>query len=139
MTIEEKQKALLEDFNLFEDWMEKYEYIIELGKELPIIDDSEKIDQNLIKGCQSNVWLTAKKEGDKIRFKADSDAVITKGLIGLIIKVLDNEKPTDVAQADMSFLSKIGLHEHLSPTRSNGLTSMLKQMKLYGIAFSQQD
>ena len=127
--IKELQSELIEEFELFDDWMEKYEHIITLGKELPIIEDAYKVDENLIKGCQSRVWLQAETEGDRVRYKADSDAIITKGIVALLIRVLDNQKAEDIIAADMSFLDQIGLKEHLSPTRANGLVSMVKQMK----------
>ena len=137
--LEERQNEVVEEFSMFSDWMEKYEYIIETGKELYPMEESEKIEENLIKGCQSRVWLTARKneEGDLI-FSADSDAIITKGLVALMVKVLSGAKPEDVASVDLHFLDDIGLHEHLSPTRSNGLASMVKQMKMYGLVFSQR-
>ena len=134
MTINEIQDQIVEDFAFFEDWMEKYEYIIDLGKHLPLIDESKKIDQNLIKGCQSRVWLDAEAVDENIRFTADSDAVITKGIIALLIQVLNNQSAEEIAKSDLYFIDKIGLKEHLSPTRSNGLLSMVKQMKLYGLA-----
>jgi cysteine desulfuration protein SufE len=136
-TIAEKQQDIIEEFGFFEDWMQKYEYIIELGKDLPLIDEQYKTDENLIKGCQSRVWLHAVKTDDnRISFSADSDAIITKGIINILVSVFNNEKGTDIAQADMSFIDSIGLKEHLSPTRANGLVSMMKQLKLYGIALS---
>lgn len=134
--IKELQSELIEEFELFDDWMEKYEHIITLGKELPIIEDAYKVDENLIKGCQSRVWLQAETEGDRVRYKADSDAIITKGIVALLIRVLDNQKAEDIIAADMSFLDQIGLKEHLSPTRANGLVSMVKQMKAYALAYS---
>lgn len=138
MSIEQKQQEIISEFSQFSDWMEKYEYIIELGSELPLIDERFKSEDNLIRGCQSRVWLHAEKNGDgKISFTADSDAIITKGLVALMIRVLNNELPLDVANADLHFVGDIGLIEHLSPTRSNGLNSMIKQMKLYGLAFSE--
>mgnify|MGYP001167802807 FL=1 len=122
---------------MFPDWMEKYEHIIELGKELDPLDDSEKIDENLIKGCQSRVWLSAElNDKGKVIFTADSDAIITKGLVALMIRVLSDAEPMEIASAELRFLEVIGLNAHLSPTRSNGLLSMVKQMKLYGLAFS---
>ena len=137
--LEERQNEVVEEFSMFSDWMEKYEYIIETGKELYPMEESEKIEENLIKGCQSRVWLTARKneEGDLI-FSADSDAIITKGLVALMVRVLSGAKPEDVASVDLHFLDDIGLHEHLSPTRSNGLASMVKQMKMYGLVFSKR-
>ncbi len=130
MTINEKQDELIDEFSMFDEWMDKYENIIDYGKDLKGLDDSEKNDENIVRGCQSNVWLTAKLEDDKLIFNADSDAIITKGIIGLLIRVFDNESPKAVATADLRFISEIGLHEHLSPTRSNGLASMIKKMKL---------
>lgn len=130
MTLEEKQQDIIDEFAIYDDWMDKYEYIIELGKDLPIIDESKKTDNRLIEGCQSRVWLDTEIEDGKMRFTADSDAIITKGIIGLLIRVLDKETPKAVATADLHFINEIGLHEHLSPTRSNGLASMVKKMKL---------
>jgi len=139
VSIESKQQEIIEEFSVFGDWMQKYEYIIELGHELPILADSQKNDDLLIKGCQSRVWLNADKNEDgTLHFTADSDAIITKGLVALIVRVLDGEKPTDIAQADLYFINEIGLSEHLSPTRSNGLASMIKQMKTYGLAYMAQ-
>jgi cysteine desulfuration protein SufE len=135
MTIEEKQNQIIDEFSMFSDWMEKYEYIIELGKDLPLIDAQFKTPENIIKGCQSQVWLHADLVDGKIVFTADSDAVITKGIISLLISVLSGHSPKEVAEAELFFIDKIGLKEHLSPTRSNGLLSMVKQMKMYGIAF----
>ncbi|MCB0609143.1 MAG: SufE family protein [Lewinella sp.] len=132
----EIQEEIIDEFSLFGDWMEKYEYIIELGKTLPLIDEQYKTDDHLIRGCQSRVWLHAGLKDGKVEFTADSDAVITKGLIALMIRVLSGQKPEDVANADLYFIDRIGLKEHLSPTRSNGLLSMVKQMKLYGVAFA---
>lgn len=136
--IEAKEQEIIEEFSLFDDWMDKYEHIIGLGKELPLIDESLKTDDLLIKGCQSRVWLHAKMEYGKVIFTADSDAIITKGIINLLIRVLSGEKPDDIVNADMTFIDQIGLKEHLSPTRSNGLVSMVKQMKLYALAFKTQ-
>jgi cysteine desulfuration protein SufE len=131
--INQIQNEIIEDFSLFDDWMEKYEYIIDMGKSLPLIDEKYKTEDYLIKGCQSKVWLKAEKEGDRVNFYADSDAVITKGIIALLIKVLSGQKAEQIATADLYFIEKIGLKEHLSPTRSNGLVSMIKQMKYYGL------
>lgn len=136
--IEAKEQEIIEEFSLFDDWMDKYEHIIGLGKELPLIEESLKTDDLLIKGCQSRVWLHAKLENGKVIFTADSDAIITKGIINLLIRVLSGEKPDDIVNADMTFIDQIGLKEHLSPTRSNGLVSMVKQMKLYALAFKTQ-
>lgn len=136
MSIESKQKEIIEEFSFFDDWMQKYEHIIEMGKELPLIDEEYKTDDNLIKGCQSRVWLHAElgKDG-KVHFSADSDAIITKGMVALMIRVMNEEQPADIASAELHFINDIGLHQHLSPTRSNGLSSMIKQMKFYGLAF----
>lgn len=133
MTITKKQQEIVDEFSLFDDWMEKYEYIIELGKDLPAIDASKKTDDRLIEGCQSRVWLDAAVEDGKMIFTADSDAIITKGIIGLLIRVLNNETPEDVAKVDLHFINDIGLQEHLSPTRSNGLVSMVKRMKMEAV------
>lgn len=135
MTIKEQQDRIIEDFEVFGDWMEKYEYIIQLGKDLPLIDPKYKTDDNLIRGCQSKVWLHAELQDGKLVFSADSDAVITKGLVGLVIQVLSNQRPKDIAEAEIYFIDAIGLTSHLSPTRSNGLLSMLKQIKLYAIGY----
>jgi len=135
MTIKETEDQIIEEFSMFDDWMDKYNYIIEMGKSLPIIDENLKIDNQLITGCQSKVWVSAMMEDGKVIFKADSDAIITKGVISLLIRVLSNRTPDDIINADLEFIDKIGLKEHLSPTRSNGLTAMIKQMKLYALAF----
>lgn len=135
MTIRETENKIMEEFSLFDDWMDKYNYIIEMGKTLPLIDEKYKTEQYLISGCQSRVWLSAEMKEGKIIFKADSDAIITKGIINLLIRVLSNQSPDDILKTDLGFLDKIGLKEHLSPTRSNGLTSMIKQMKLYAVVF----
>jgi cysteine desulfuration protein SufE len=134
MTLEEKQQEIIDEFAIYDDWLDKYEYIIELGKELPMIAEAHKTDDKLIEGCQSRVWLNTEIVDGKMCFTADSDAIITKGIIGLLIRVLDGESPKAVAQADLHFIADIGLHEHLSPTRSNGLASMVKRMKLSAIA-----
>ena len=136
MTINEIQDEITEEFAFFYDWMDKYEYIIELGKKLPLIKDQYKDEDHLIKGCQSQVWLQADLENDQVKFTADSDAVITKGIIALLIRVLSGQSPDAIAKADLYFIEKIGLREHLSPTRSNGLLSMVKQMKMYGLALT---
>ncbi|HLW49739.1 MAG TPA: SufE family protein [Sphingobacteriaceae bacterium] len=137
MTINEIQDELIADFSFFEDWMSKYEYIIQLGKELPLIDGQYKTDQYLIKGCQSKVWLHADFRDGLIHFTADSDAIITKGLVSLMVKVLSGHSPEEIADSDLYFIDQIGLKEHLSPTRANGLLSMVKQMKLYAIALKK--
>ena len=134
MTINEQQDQIIEEFAYYDDWMEKYEHIIQLGKELPLIDEQYKTEDHLIKGCQSRVWLHADYKEGKIDFSADSDAIITKGLVGLMISVLSGHTPKEIAESDIYFIDKIGLKSHLSPTRSNGLLSMLKQMKLYALA-----
>jgi cysteine desulfuration protein SufE len=130
MTLEERQQEIIDDFAIYDDWMDKYEYIIELGKDLPKIDDNLKTDDRLIEGCQSRVWLANEFSDDKMLFTADSDAIITKGIIGLLIRVLNNETPENIAKANLHFISDIGLNEHLSPTRSNGLASMVKKIKM---------
>ena len=132
------QKEIVEEFSLFDDWMQRYEYMIELGKSLPLIDPEYKTEENNIKGCQSKVWIHADLEGDKLVFTADSDAIITKGIIAVLIRVFSNQHPDAILGADTSFIDKIGLKEHLSPTRANGLVSMIKQLKMYAIAFKTQ-
>jgi cysteine desulfuration protein SufE len=135
MTIAEKEEQLINEFTLFDDWMDKYNYIIDLGKSLPMIDEKLKTESNLIKGCQSRVWLSAEFDGKVINFTGDSDAVITKGIANLLVRTLSGHTPDEILEADMEFVDKIGLKEHLSPTRSNGLVSMIKQMKLYALAY----
>ncbi|MBL4862563.1 MAG: SufE family protein [Crocinitomicaceae bacterium] len=130
MTLEQKQQEIIDEFGIYDDWMDKYEYIIELGKDLPVIDDIKKTDDRLIEGCQSRVWLATDLKDGKMSFTADSDAIITKGIIGLLIRVLNHETPKNVATADLHFINDIGLHEHLSPTRSNGLASMVTKIKI---------
>ena len=132
------QEEIVEEFSLFDDWMQRYEYMIELGKSLPLIDPEYKTEENIIKGCQSKVWIHADLEGDKLVFTADSDAIITKGIIAILIRVFSNQHPDAILGADTSFIDKIGLKEHLSPTRANGLVSMIKQLKMYAIAFKTQ-
>lgn len=137
MSIQEIEQEIIEEFANFEDWMDKYSYIIEIGNSCPMIDEKEKVDNNLIKGCQSRVWVSAKlNEEGLMQISADSDAVITKGIISLLLRVFNNQKPEDVYAADLKFVDEIGLKSHLSPTRSNGLLSMIKQIKLYALAFS---
>ena len=136
MTIEKLEVDIIDEFSLFDDWMEKYEYLIELGKDLPIIDDIYKTEDYIIKGCQSRVWLHAGSENGRIQLTADSDAIITKGIISLLIKVLNNQKHEDVIKAKMNFIDDIGLKSHLSPTRANGLVEMVKQIKSYALAYS---
>jgi len=135
MTIQEAENQIIEEFTLFDDWMDKYNYIIELGKSLPTIDEEYKTDRYLITGCQSNVWLQAECEDGKIYFKADSDAIITKGIIYLLIRVLSGRTADEIIDAKLDYLDAIGLKQHLSPTRSNGLVSMIKQMKVYALAY----
>jgi cysteine desulfuration protein SufE len=135
MTIKEIQEEIIDEFSMFEDWMERYEYIIDLGKSLPLIDEAFKIDENLIKGCQSKVWLHSELQNNTLTFSADSDAILTKGIVALLLRVFDGQKPQDIIKAEMSFIDEIELKEHLSPTRANGLVSMIKQIKLYAIAF----
>lgn len=136
MTIKEIQEEIIEEFEMFDDWMQRYEYLIELGKSLPLIDEKYKTDENIIKGCQSQVWLHAEMndEKSKVIFTADGDAILTKGLIALMVRTLTDQEPKDVMEADMGFIDEIGLKEHLSPTRANGLVSMIKQMKFYALA-----
>ena len=138
MTIKEIQDSIVEEFSMFDDWMDRYSMLIEMGKDCPMIDAQYRNDNYLINGCQSRVWLHAKMEDGKVYFSADSDAVITKGIINLLIKVLSGQTPKDIVEADMSFLDEIGLKEHLSPTRSNGLLSMVKQMMLYAEVFKNK-
>ena len=133
MTIQEKEQEIIDDFAIYDDWMDKYEYIIELGKDLPLIDPAKKTDDRLIEGCQSKVWLDAEVKDGKMQLTADSDAIITKGIIGLLIRVFDQETPEAIAKADLQFIKEIGLQEHLSPTRANGLASMVKKIKLLAI------
>lgn len=134
MSIEVKEKEIIEDFAIYDDWMEKYEYIIELGKDLPLINDVYKTSENIIVGCQSQVWLYAEKKDNKIIYTAEADAIIAKGIIALLIQVLSNETPEAILNTELGFIKEIGLQEHLSPTRSNGLVAMVKQMKLYALA-----
>lgn len=138
MTIKEIQDTIVDEFSMFDDWMQRYEYMIELGKSLPLIDEQYKTDDNLIKGCQSRVWVHAGLEGDKLVFTADSDAIITKGIIAILIRAFSGQSPKDIIEADTAFIDEIGLKEHLSPTRANGLVSMVKQLKMYAIAYQTQ-
>jgi cysteine desulfuration protein SufE len=135
MTINEKQDSIVEDFEMFGDWMEKYEYIIQLGKDLPLIEEQYKTEDNLIKGCQSKVWLHADFKDGKLFFTADSDAMITKGLVSMVVQVLSEHSPKEIADAEIYFIDKIGLRSHLSSTRSNGLVSMIRQIKVYALAY----
>jgi cysteine desulfuration protein SufE len=138
MTINSIQDEIIEEFNMFDDWMDRYEYIIELGKDLPIIEEQYKIDDNLIKGCQSKVWLHATLNDGVIEFTAASDAIITKGIIALFVRVLSGFSAQEILDADLYFVDKIGLKEHLSPTRANGLVSMIKQLKMYALAYTSK-
>lgn len=138
MKIETIQQDIVEEFSLFEDWMDKYEHLIQMGKSLPLIDDTLKTDERLIKGCQSKVWLNAELKDGKVSYTADSDAIITKGIIAVLVRVFSNQPPEAIVAADTSFIDEIGLKEHLSPTRANGLVSMIKQMKLYAVAYQAQ-
>lgn len=139
MTINEIQDEIIEEFELFDDWEGKYEYIIDLGKKLPKLSDEFKTEENIIKGCQSIVWLHAYKQDGKIHFEADSEAIIVKGLVSMLVKVMTNHTPEEIANADLFFIDKVGLASHLAQTRSNGLASMVKQMKAYGIAYQAND
>jgi cysteine desulfuration protein SufE len=138
MRIKEIQDDIVEEFALFEDWMQKYEYMIELGKSIDLIDSKNKVDANLIKGCQSKLWLFAELKNGKIIFSADSEAIITKGIAAILLRVFSNQTPFDVLNSDLKYIDEIGLKEHLSPTRANGLVSMIKQMKYYALAFSNK-
>lgn len=138
MTIKEIQEEIIDEFSVFDDWMERYEYMIDLGKSVEIIDEANKIDENLIKGCQSKVWIHADLKGDRIYFTADSDAILTKGIVALVLRVFSDQKPVDILEADTEFINEIGLKEHLSPTRANGLVSMLKEIKLYALAYQSK-
>lgn len=135
MTLKERQDKIIEEFSVFDDWMDKYNYLIELSKDLPEIDPKYKTNEYLIEGCQSKVWLFAEMDNDVIKFMADSDAIITKGIAALLVRALSGQKPADIINSELYFLDKIGLQQNLSPTRSNGLLAMLKQMKLYAMAY----
>ncbi|MFN8209224.1 MAG: SufE family protein [Bacteroidales bacterium] len=135
MTISEIQEQIIEEFSIYDDWMDKYNYLIDLSKDLKPLDVKYKVKENLIEGCQSRVWLGAEYKEGVIEFFADSDAIITKGIVALLIRVLSNQKPKDIKEADLYFIDRIGLRANLSPTRSNGLLSMVKQMKLYALAW----
>lgn len=138
MNINDVQEELIEEFALFDDWMDKYQHLIELGKTLPLIAEEDKTDDKLIKGCQSKVWLKAALENDRVVFTADSDAIITKGIVAILVRVFSQHSPEEILEADTAFIDEIGLKEHLSPTRANGLVSMIKQMKLYALAYQTQ-
>lgn len=138
MTIQEIQDEIVDEFAMFDDWMQRYEYMIDLGKSLPLIDENLKIDENLIKGCQSKVWVHGELVDNKLVFTADSDAIITKGIIAILIRAFSNQHPSAIIEANTDFIDEIGLKEHLSPTRANGLVSMIKRLKLYAVAFQTQ-
>lgn len=137
MGIIEVQNEIIDEFSLFEDWMQRYEYMIELGKSIELIESSKKIDSNLIKGCQSKLWLHAELNNNKLIFKADSEAIITKGIAAVLLRVFSNQTPEDILNANLDFIDKIGLKEHLSPSRANGLISMIKQIKYYALAYTK--
>ena len=138
MEIKEIQDEIIDEFSMFDDWMQRYEYMIELGKSLPLIEERYKTEDNIIKGCQSKVWVHAELVDNKLVFTADSDAIITKGIIAILIRAFSNQKPQDILDADTAFIDEIGLKDHLSPTRANGLVSMIKQLKLYAVAYQTQ-
>ena len=139
MTIQEIQDDIVDEFSMFDDWMQRYEYIIDLGKTLPLIDEQYKTEDNIIKGCQSKVWVHGEQNGDKVVFTADSDAILTKGIIAILIRAFSNQKAADILNANTDFIDEIGLKEHLSPTRANGLVSMIKKIKIYALAFSAKN
>ncbi|MGL2965463.1 SufE family protein [Flavobacterium sp. XGLA_31] len=139
MTIQEIQDEIVDEFSMFEDWMQRYEYIIDLGKSLPLIDEQYKTEENIITGCQSKVWVHAEQQDGKIVFTADSDAILTKGIIAILIRAFSNQKASDILDADTGFIDEIGLKEHLSPTRANGLVSMVKKLKMYALAFNSKN
>ena len=135
MTLEEKQNEIIDEFSAFDDWMDRYQYLVELGNALPPLPEADKTDQNLIDGCQSRVWLVADYADGRINFRGESDAVIVKGIVALLVRVLSGCSPDEILDSDLHFIDRIGLKEHLSPTRSNGLLAMVKQMKMYALAF----
>jgi cysteine desulfuration protein SufE len=139
MLIKQIQEEIIDEFSMFDDWMQRYEYIIDLGKNLPLIKEEYKTDDNIIKGCQSKVWLKGEQNDKKIIFTADSDAILTKGIIAILIRTFSNQKASDILEANTDFIDKIGLKEHLSATRANGLVSMIKQIKMYALAFNSQN
>lgn len=139
MTIQDIQESIVDEFSIFDDWMERYEYIIDLGKTLPLIDLEYKTEDNIIQGCQSKVWVHAELKDDKIVYTADSDAILTKGIIALLIRSFSNQTPSEILSANTDFIDKIGLKEHLSPTRANGLVSMVKKIKMYALAFEAKN
>ena len=136
--IKEIQQEIVDEFEMFDDWMQRYEHMIELGKSLPLIEEKYKTEDNLIKGCQSKVWVHAELQGEKLVFTADSDAIITKGIIAILVRAYSNQHPKNILEADNAFIDEIGLKEHLSPTRANGLVSMIKQLKMYAVAYQTQ-
>ena len=138
-SIQDIQQDIIDEFDMFEEWMGKYEHIIDLGKSLPLIEEQFKTEDNLIKGCQSRVWLHAQQKDGKVIYTADSDAIMTKGIIALLVRAFSEQKAQDIVEADTDFINQIGLKEQLSPTRANGLVSMVKQMKLYALAFQSQN
>jgi cysteine desulfuration protein SufE len=139
MKIKAIQDEIVDEFSMFDDWMERYEYIIELGKKLPLIKEEFKTEDNIIKGCQSKVWLKGEQNSNVIVFTADSDAILTKGIIAILIRTFSNQKAADILAADLDFIDQIGLKEHLSPTRANGLVSMIKNIKMYALAFDAKN
>ncbi len=139
MTIKEIQNEIVDEFSMFDDWMERYEYIIELGKGLPIIEEQYKTEDNIIKGCQSKVWVYAEEKDGKVVFSADSDAILTKGIIAILIRAFSNQTPAAILEANTDFVDEIGLKEHLSATRANGLVSMIKKIKMYALAFEARN
>lgn len=139
MSIKEIQDEIVDEFSMFDDWMQRYEYIIELGKSLPLIEEQYKTEDNIIQGCQSKVWVHAELQGDKVVFTADSDAILTKGIIAILIRAFSNQKASAILEANTDFIDEIGLKEHLSPTRANGLVSMIKKLKMYALAFSTRN
>jgi len=139
MSIKEIQNEIIDEFSMFDDWEERYQYVIDLGKTLPLIESQYKTEDNIIKGCQSKVWLHAETKDGNVVFTADSDAILTKGLIAIMIRVFSNQSPQAILDADTAFVDEIGLKEHLSPTRANGLVSMIKQIKMYALAFSAKN
>ncbi|WP_159801496.1 SufE family protein [Flavobacterium sp. MK4S-17] len=139
MDIKNIQEEIIDEFSMFDDWDERYQYVIDLGKSLPLVDEQYKTDDNIIKGCQSRVWLHAEQKDGNVVFTADSDAILTKGIIAILIRVFSNQRPADILEADTAFIDEIGLKEHLSPTRANGLVSMIKQIKMYALAFQAKN
>ena len=139
MSIKEIQDEIVDEFSMFDDWMQRYEYIIDLGKGLPLIEEQYKTEENIITGCQSKVWVNAEQQGDKVVFTADSDAILTKGIIAILIRAFSNQKASDILEANTDFIDEIGLKEHLSPTRANGLVSMIKKLKMYALAFNAKN